>query len=396
MLPGKVDVPTTPAVQAKDISALYEIFDKEQKGVGAFSRVVVGRHIATNSLRAIKIMEKTGLVGKKLEMVTHEKEILRRTRHPKIVYLHECIETADKVYFVLDLMQGDLFEYIFARKKLNEADTAAIMKQLLSAVAYLHEQSVVHRDIKPENILIRTPQDIKLADFGLAKVVQEWDVKSTPCGTSFYIAPEIIRGIESQGARPLCTTRESVKLVDVWSCGIVMFVMIAGRPPFAGQVKTSTERRALLTKIDRGVLFPDAQWASVSDEAKDLVMKLLDQDVYRRISAAKALSHPFFALYKSAEDEQPPVQQQQQGEIIAGSQGPSEDEKKLLADINSLQEDMVQVGDTDGDATSYNAEVVSAPAKVGPKINMSNIGKRPPAPPAATPPAQPSQTAPTQ
>jgi serine/threonine protein kinase len=382
MLPAKVDVPTTPAVQAKDISTLYEIFDKEQKGVGAFSRVVVGRHIATNTLRAIKIMDKTGLVGKKLEMVTHEKEILRRTRHKSIVHLHECIETTDKVYFVLDLMQGDLFEYIVARKKLSEADTASIMKQLLSAVKYLHEQSVIHRDIKPENILIRTPQDIKLADFGLAKVVQEWDVKSTPCGTSFYIAPEIIRGIEAQGARPLCTTREAAKLVDVWSCGIVMFVMIAGRPPFAGQVKTSTERRTLLSKIDRGVLFPDAQWASVTEEAKDLVMKLLDQDISRRISAAKALSHPFFALYKIS-DEEPALAP----EAVAAPQLASDEDKKLLADINAIQEDVVQVGDTDGEATSYSVEVVTAPAKVGPKINMNNIGKRPPAPPAQVPAA---------
>lgn len=79
---------------------------------------------------------------------------------------------------------------------------------------------------------------VKLADFGLAKLVLEWDVQSTPCGTSFYIAPEVIRGIEMQGAKPLCTNKRLVKSVDVWSAGIVFFLLLSGRPPFHGQVKT--------------------------------------------------------------------------------------------------------------------------------------------------------------
>lgn len=401
MLPAPVHVPTTPAIQAPDITAVYELFENNSKGSGAFSRVIVGREKATGALRAVKIMDRRELVGKKAEMVAHEREILRRARHPSIVHMHHCIQTADRVYFGLDLMQTDLFEYVVKRKRLSEDDTRLIMKQLLEAVAYLHEQSVVHRDIKPENILINTPSDIKLADFGLAKVVQEWDVRSTPCGTSFYIAPEIIRGIEAQGARPLCTTREVVKSIDLWSCGVVMFVIIAGRPPFAGQVKTSTERRQLLQKIDRGVLFPDAQWAEVSESAKDLILGLLNQDTQRRMTAAAALRHSFFdalrpqpsaatveANLAAATISTPQPLPQQPGTSEAAPEAPESkaevpppvenreltaDERAIITEINALQEQLVETGDTDGDTTSYNPTIIQAPHA----SNASNAPLRP-------------------
>lgn len=370
-LPPPMNVPTTPALQARDINAIYELQDDNKKGTGAFSRVIVAKHIESGALRAVKIMENQHLTGKKAEMVAHEREILRRTRHPAIVTMHDCIQTPDRVYFALDLMQTDLFEYVVARKKLSEDDTRKIMRQLLDAVNYLHEQSVVHRDIKPENILINTPDDIKLADFGLAKVVQEWDVRSTPCGTSFYIAPEIIRGIEAQGARPLCTTREVVKFVDIWSCGVVMFVLIAGRPPFAGQVKTSPERRDLLKKIDRGVLFPDAQWASVSEDAKDLVLQLLNQDLNQRATAASALKHPFF---KSAEAKKELAAAELEAHVEQLAVAPEGDAQQALHEaLKELQEDLVETGDADGDKTSYTATVIrGADPVVNPQAGKLN------------------------
>lgn len=404
-LPPPRDVPTTPAIQAPSINTLYEVNDVDEKGRGAFSRVVTGTHIATRQVRAIKIMERSFLTGKKADMVAHEKEILRRTRHPSIIHLHECVMTPDRVYMVMDLMSGDLFEYIVKVKRLSEGDTALVMRQLLSAVAYLHDCSVIHRDIKPENILINSPSDIKLADFGLAKVVNDWDVRSTPCGTSFYIAPEIIRGIEANGARPLCTTRDEVKFVDLWSCGVVMFVLLAGRPPFTGQVRSSQERRALLAKIDRGLLFPADQWASISEDAKDIVARLLTQDVTFRITAHKALDHPFFKAHPpapatapapapvpapgataetvappapAAQAEQPPPQQQQQpaappvvGAAVAEEASPNVDSRVLAEGLNAWQQELREAGDQEGDESSYNVErKAAAPA---PKVAMSKF-----------------------
>lgn len=339
LLPPRVNVPATPALEGIDIRTLYDIDHATLLGKGGFSEVLAVRHIPSGEMRALKVMNREALVGKKGEMVAHEKEILRRTCHPNIVTLYETIQNPEKVYFALDLMNEDLFEFIVRNKRVNEALTRKIMFYLLSGVNYLHEQSVVHRDIKPENLLInvlykgdgsdgagesdagdgsdsfenippnqmpnvneldqnKVDVEIKLADFGLAKVVMEWDVRSTPCGTSFYIAPEIIRGIESQGAKPLCTNQRLVKSVDIWSSGVVLYVLLSGRPPFHGQVKTGEERRALLRKIDHGVLFnPDHGWNDISGEAKDLILRMLDQDTARRISAAEALQHPFFTAH---------------------------------------------------------------------------------------------------
>ena len=389
-LPPQVMVPSTPSISATDITTLFEVNGSDLKGTGAFSRVVTAVNRRNGQPRALKIMERQGLVGKKAAMVLHEKEILRRTNHPSVIRLHQFVQTPTDVYFELDLMKEDLFEFIRAHRRVNENDTALIMAQLLSAVAYLHENDIIHRDIKPENILINSPADIKLADFGLAKVVEGWAVRNTPCGTSFYIAPEIIRSIEQQGATPLTTTRNDVKAVDIWSCGVTMFVLIAGRPPFHGQVKTSDERRTLLRRIDRGVLFNDELWGNVDDDAKDLIIGLLDQDINRRVTATNALSHPFFAKrglkiipapalvpipaapqYANAtlpsEGPQPVVNQTVPPAVAPAqpaahaSPAPSGDEPSLRDELAAMQSDLLAVGDTQGLDTEYKPSGIEVP-----------------------------------
>ena len=262
-------------------------------GTGAFSKVVFAKCRATGKTRAMKVMEKKVMVGKKAEMVAHEKEILRRTNHQSIVRLIEYIETEEHVFMVLQKMDTDLYEWIRMNKRLCEQDASQITRRLLEATAYLHENSIVHRDIKPENILINAADDIRLADFGLAKVLSNDMVQATPCGTSFYIAPEIIRAIQMNGIRPLLTTSHDVKFLDMWSIGVVLYIMLSGTPPFLGQIRSKKEREELLRKIDRGVLFPDTKWQSISEDAKDLVEWLLTIDPKKRITAKEALDTRF-------------------------------------------------------------------------------------------------------
>ncbi|CCW64877.1 unnamed protein product [Phytomonas sp. EM1] len=417
---SKLRVPATPVVEGISIRSLYDIDHVIPLGKGSFSEVVEARHVPTGEKRVLKILKREELTGVKAGIVTHEREILRRTRHPNIITLHETIRTSERIYFVLDRMDEDLFEFIIRNGKINETLSRRIIYSILSAVVYLHSQSIVHRDIKPENILINvryrhhagTSQsdqktgekeelkdikgidvnrinpdhldlDVKLTDFGFAKLVMEWDVRNTPCGTSFYIAPEIIRGIEEQGSQPLCTTQALVKSVDVWSVGVVMYVLLSGCPPFYGQVKTSEERRALLKKINHGVLFSsNLGWDKISNEAKDLILRMLERDSSARISAAEAIRHPFFAPLRSEASEVSEDLVAAAGggfhsygrgcveRPIGGPDGSSPrppqtpvEPARMHGELNALHAEGLLAYDQEGDVTAYRREVTATRPK---------------------------------
>eukprot|EP01064_Diplonema_japonicum_P018088 TRINITY_DN2678_c0_g1_i1.p1 TRINITY_DN2678_c0_g1~~TRINITY_DN2678_c0_g1_i1.p1 ORF type:complete len:376 (+),score=78.94 TRINITY_DN2678_c0_g1_i1:56-1183(+) len=296
-------IPASPAVRISNIQDCYEFDEGDVIGTGAFSKVVFAKCKRTGQPRAIKVMSKKTLTGKKAEMVAHEKEILRRVNIPQIVKMYECAETDEHVYMVLEKMGTDLYEWIRTEKKLCEQDASKVCKALLLAVKYLHDHSIVHRDIKPENILINDVNDIRLADFGLAKVLSKDMVHATPCGTSFYIAPEIIRGIQMHGVRPLLTTSHDAKFLDMWSIGVVLYIMLAGTPPFTGQIRSKAEREELLKKIDRGVLFPDARWRNISEDAKELVEGLLTIAPSKRLTASQALKMRFITNWEAQPEE---------------------------------------------------------------------------------------------
>lgn len=359
-------VPASPAVRlpAARIIEKYDIDEQQVFGTGAFSAVVFGRCKQTGQERAIKVMQKSTLTGKKAEMVAHEKEILRRVRCPYIVKLFECIETEERVYMVLEKMDTDLYEWIRNHKKLCEQDASKVCRALLIAVNYLHQHNVVHRDIKPENILINDVDTVRLADFGLAKVLSNDMVSATPCGTSFYIAPEIIRGIQMNGVKPLLTTSHEVKFVDMWSVGVVLYIMLAGTPPFVGQIRSKKEREDLLKKIDRGVLFPDQRWKSVSHDARDLVEGMLTLDTGRRLTAAQALNHRFITRWDEqslAPLETPALFAQQY-----------KDRAALNKEVDEMRDEQAEIHDKhagDGQASPRQQAAPSAPVALGgPKL----------------------------
>nr|XP_027202838.1 LOW QUALITY PROTEIN: calcium-dependent protein kinase 2-like [Dermatophagoides pteronyssinus] len=174
---------------------------------------------------------------------------------------------------------GELFERIVTNGKLSESYTCIIMRQILSAVAYCHKLNIMHRDIKPENILfadksISSP--IKMIDWGFAAQCLSNHIFTSIVGTPYYVAPEVLSG-------------KYTKICDIWSCGVVMFILLSGSPPFHGKSNKET-----LEKVRKGEYTMNASvWKNISSAAKDLIRRMLEYNPERRITAEEALKHPW-------------------------------------------------------------------------------------------------------
>lgn len=183
---------------------------------------------------------------------------------------------------------GELFFHITKKKYLTEAKAALIMKQAFYALCYLHSNMICHRDIKPENFLLYQEDDdshIKLIDFGLAKKVTKDELMTTPNGTPYYIAPEVLKG-------------SYTALCDNWSMGVVMYIMLSGKPPFTGKDNNEILHNVLHTQFD----FKTPVWEQISEQAKDLISKLLCRNADERLTAEEAFNHPWIQQQKDLEE----------------------------------------------------------------------------------------------
>ncbi|GMH73826.1 hypothetical protein TL16_g06293, partial [Triparma laevis f. inornata] len=212
--------------------------------------------------------------------------IIKNLNHPYIVGMVDVFEDAKAVYLVMELMEGgDLFDRIIKLGFYEEGKARKVMRRLLSSVSYLHSLKIIHRDLKPENIMLPSSSDVavKLTDFGLAKEQQGEGLK-TFCGTPQYFAPEVMRRRMTVKGRG----RYDVKS-DMWSLGVIMYVLLSGAPPF--DVQAGWENLAS-TKIQ----FTGPRWGSVSAQGKELVLKLLDVDPVKRFSVEEAMDHPWIGV----------------------------------------------------------------------------------------------------
>lgn len=265
----------------------YDMRDTLGEGVLAVVKRAVNKK--NGELLAIKIYDKNRMTCYDKECMDTEVELLKSLKHPNIVSVKGCIDTRGKLYLIEELMGGgDLLEAIRKRKVFPEKEARRLFTQILSAIAFLHSNGVVHRDIKPDNMLLSSDSDeavvVKLADFGFAKRVGS-GILHTPCGSPVYTAPEIAREDSYD------------KSVDVWSAGVLLYILLCGYPPFY-----HPDPGKLFEEIKKGVYdFPKEQWGSVSANAKDLVCHMLKANPADRITAQQALEHPWIVNASGAE-----------------------------------------------------------------------------------------------
>jgi len=262
-----------------DFSSQYKI--GKALGEGAFSVVREAADRKTGECYAVKVITKSKLSHEDDDALKDEIYILANLKHENIIYLVSHFSEETFYYLVTEMMKGgELFDRIVAKTYYNEKEARDVCKILFEAIAYCHAEGIAHRDLKPENLLLMSKTDdlhIKIADFGFAKRTSSDECLSTQCGTPGYVAPEILRGVP-YGMK-----------ADMWSLGVIAYILIGGYPPFIEQ-----NQRELFRKIKRGSYeFHVEYWGQISREAKDLIAALLTVDPKRRLSAKDALVDPW-------------------------------------------------------------------------------------------------------
>lgn len=246
-------------------------------GKGAFGRVNLGLHRLTRRLIAIKAINMEFMKDESSKKkMSNEISILKMLRHPNVVKLLETFDTDKHHLIVMELCPGgDLLNYVRKRRKLNEKYAKFVFKQIMEGLAYLHDNGVVHRDIKLDNILLDGHGNIKIADFGVSRKVIDNEILFEQCGTPAYIAPEIVRELGYKGYP-----------VDIWSAGVCLYAMLYGNVPFKANQMGDLNKMIL----DATIEFKD----TVSEEARDLMVRMLQKNPNKRLTAEEALEHPWF------------------------------------------------------------------------------------------------------
>ncbi|CAN6480396.1 unnamed protein product [Victoria cruziana] len=220
-----------------------------------------------------------------IEDVRREVKILKAlSGHKHLIKFYDACEDANNVYIVMELCEGgELLDRILSKGgKYNEEDAKKIVVQILSVVAFCHLQGVVHRDLKPENFLFTTRDEdapMKIIDFGLSDFIRPDERLNDIVGSAYYVAPEVLHRSYSTEA-------------DIWSIGVITYILLCGSRPFWARTESGIFRAVLRADPN----FDDAPWPSVSPEAKDFVKRLLNKDHRKRMTAAQALTHPWLRM----------------------------------------------------------------------------------------------------
>ncbi|XP_013096502.2 RAC-gamma serine/threonine-protein kinase-like isoform X2 [Biomphalaria glabrata] len=277
------EAPTSNIVEHKKKVSLDDFDFLKVLGKGTFGKVIMCKEKATNQLYAIKILKKAVIIAK--DEVAHtltENRVLQTTNHPFLTQLKYSFQTADRLCFVMEYVNGgELFFHLSRERVFSEERTKFYGAEIVSALGYLHENNIVYRDLKLENLLLDKDGHIKIADFGLCKEEMFFGASTnTFCGTPEYLAPEVLED------------NDYGRAVDWWGTGVVMYEMMCGRLPFYNKDHDVLFELILLQHVK----FP----RNLSEEAKSLLSGLLAKKPKQRLGGGEAdvadiKSHPFFA-----------------------------------------------------------------------------------------------------
>lgn len=268
---------------AKEFYAKYE--PKEILGRGISSTVRRCIEKETGVEFAAKIIDLSADPENKVSTL-EEVRILRLVAgHPFIIHLHDVFESETFIFLVFELCKnGELFDHLTSVVALTEKKTRYIMRQLLEALEHVHNHSVVHRDLKPENILLDDQMNIKLTDFGFARVLSKGEKLTDLCGTPGYLAPEVLKSNMFEDADGYGQP------VDLWACGVIMYTLLVGCPPFWHRKQMVMLRNIMEGKYS----FSSPEWNDISEDSKSLIRRLLVVTPEDRSSVQEALDHAFF------------------------------------------------------------------------------------------------------
>jgi len=287
-------------MKKKDINMADLVVEKKSKithdydfiqeiGSGAFGKVYKAKHKGTGTIRCVKKLSKEDLTEDEKRKLIDEVKILRSLDHPNIVKVLEFYQNSKYFFIVTEyLTGGELFDRIMDCEYFNEESCAIIMKQLLSAVNYLHKNGFIHRDLKPENIIfaewdskkrVHAGSMIKVIDFGTSCVFEKGSKLKKKLGTPYYIAPEVLK-------------KNYDERCDLWSSGVIMYILLCGYPPFNGPNDKVIYQKILEGKYSH----PEEDWSGVSKGAKDIIKKMLTYDFTKRSNCQELLQHEWFKM----------------------------------------------------------------------------------------------------
>lgn len=262
-------------------SEYYDI--RKKLGEGSYGVVWRVEHKQTGLTRAMKKIIKNQRSKSDSEReIMNEINILKKMDHPNIVKIFEFYNTAEGYYLITEFCSdGELFNEIVDNAPFSEPSAARIMYQIFSAVNYCHKMNIIHRDLKPENILIEKKDgkkyNIKIIDFGTAKLYEKNKSEKKVIGSSYYIAPEVL-------------TENYNQMCDLWSCGVILYILLSGKAPFSGKTDSIILEKIKIGKFNMNI----KPFENISSEVKDLIVNLLQKSPAKRLTAQKALEHSWF------------------------------------------------------------------------------------------------------